>query len=122
MSAPTVEPPVQPAGEQHYSDLVQILAGAAIIATNFWDREDFDIYECVKRSWSVRGRAVAFATVVRATRKVLPGGDLYAYNDAPGRTAKEISAVFARATARELGESQQLPRAMSASFTGGGDR
>ncbi|MEB3023457.1 MULTISPECIES: DUF6197 family protein [Mycolicibacter] len=124
MSAPTVQRTDEDdeTTEQYHSDLVEVLAGASIIATHFWESEAFDIYECMKRSWSVRGRSVAMASVLRATRQVLPGGDLYAYNDAPGRTAADISAVFGKATARVLGGLQQRPHARSVSLTGGGAR
>lgn len=106
-----------------YSDLVQVLAGASVIARNFWDVDGFDIYDCARRSWYVRGMPVAFAAVLRATRKAVPGGDIYAFNDAPGRTAVQIAKVFATATGEAMGaEHHRALVGASVPFTGGGDR
>ena len=82
--------------------LIDVLAGAAVISLNFWNRETYDIYDCLKRSWYVREMPVAFAAVLRATRRAVPGGDLYAVNDSEGCTAATIAAVFDKAGACPL--------------------
>ena len=105
-----------------YSDLVQVLAGASVIARNFWNVETFDIYDCAKRSWYVRGMPVAFAAVLRATRKAVPSGDIYAFNDHPGRTAAQIAGVFGAATADVMAAEQRTLVGAGVPFTGGGDR
>lgn len=105
-----------------YSDLVQVLAGASVIARNFWNADTFDIYDCARRSWYVRGMPVAFAAVLRATRKAVPSGDIYAYNDVEGRTAVQIAGVFGVATADVMAAEQRTLVGASGPFTGGGDR
>lgn len=111
--------------------LIDVLAGAAVISLNFWNRETYDIYDCLKRSWYVREMPVAFATVLRATRRAVPGGDLYAVNDSEGCTAATIAAVFEKAAriAKATGgrgrstSTARVPASVSCvSFTGGGGR
>ncbi|GAB4988895.1 MULTISPECIES: hypothetical protein [Mycobacterium] len=107
--------------------LVEVLAGARTIALNFWNADEFDIYDCLRRSWYVREMPIALAAVLRATRRAVPGGDLYAVNDAEGCTAERIAEVFNVAIAKVLqaqrkSGTQVAGAAKSVPFTGGGGR
>lgn len=63
-----------------------------------------DIYAILSLVWRQTGMECPYASLTAAVWAVVPGGDILAWNDADGRTAAHVAALFGVAARRLLAE------------------
>ncbi|MDD4867835.1 MAG: hypothetical protein PHQ28_12175 [Mycobacterium sp.] len=79
------------------SAIAKVLEGCRTTALRSWDKEKCDIYHVATRAWRAQGSVANLTGVIRTIRRVVPDGNVLAYNDVDGRTREQIAEKFVEA-------------------------
>ena len=86
--------------------LATVLEGARLLALRSWHPDRYDIYHCAQRAWRAQNIPVPYSAIIYQLRRLVPGGNLLAVNDAPGRTRDDIAHLYAQARDHVLSQHQ----------------
>lgn len=77
--------------------LATVLEGARLLALRSWHPDRYDIYHCAQRAWRAQNTPVPYAAITYQLRRLVPNGNLLAYNDTACSSREEMAGLYATA-------------------------